>query len=174
MSRPNSFTAGLVPFVDASLPIALSPAFASSSSATMLTSVSTAVGAAVVSGIGVAAADFAVVSITASVSEFFALFEHAAHITVRAHALTIAMLRAGRFDMDSSARLRRPGLSRAAPNHWQDPYAPLRWHRSSRSPCVLVRFDFANETSHRAQAPRPADARAPFGRIAPTIARATR
>src|SRR5215831_18836330 len=99
MSRPNSFTAELVPFVDASLPIALSPAFASSSSATMLTSVSGAVAAAVVSGVGVAAAGFAVVSIAASVSEFLALLVHAAHTTARAHALTIAMLRAGRFDM---------------------------------------------------------------------------
>src|SRR5215831_1088111 len=100
MSRPNSFTDALVPFVDASLPIALSPAFASSRSATMLTSVSVAVGAAaVVSVVGVAAAGFAVVSIAASVSEFLALLVHAAATTASAHALMIAMLRAGRFDM---------------------------------------------------------------------------
>src|SRR5215831_7171508 len=92
MSRPNSFTEALVPFFAATAPTALSPAFASSSSATMFTSVSTA-GAVVGGGVVAAAAD---VSTPAAESALLAPLVHAAQ---SAPAPKIAMYEKPRVDI---------------------------------------------------------------------------
>src|SRR5437773_1487761 len=88
MVRPNSFTSAFVPFVDATLPTALSAAFAASRIAAILASLSCGGG-----GVGAAAA--AVVSRPAIVSAgLFSPLEHAVH---NAHTPTIATARATRI-----------------------------------------------------------------------------
>src|SRR3954470_22079344 len=95
--RPKSLTDAAVPLVDARLPWALSPAFASSSKAAMFASFNCAgAGAAVV--VGVAAAAFDAESADAAESDLLSPFAHAAH---SAHVPITAMLRARRIDIRS-------------------------------------------------------------------------
>src|SRR5690242_20588870 len=90
MSRPNVFTITAVPFVDARLPIVLSPALASSSSATILASFSGGGG-----GGAAAAAAFAALSAAATESAAVSFFAHAQ----LAHNANTATLRITRIDI---------------------------------------------------------------------------
>src|SRR5437762_1959564 len=83
MSRPNSLTEAFVPFVEGMVPHALSAAFTSSRSATMLASFNG--GGAGAAG-GAAAAAFAALSAIAAESGLFSPFEqaHSAHTAMSA------------------------------------------------------------------------------------------
>src|SRR5215216_4706761 len=113
--RPNSLTSARVPFCAATLPAALSAAFAASSMATMLVSLSA--GGAGGGGGAAAAAARAALSAAAIESAVLSFFEHATHSV---HAPSSARPRAWRIDIRSSEQVETPGVLRGWPaQRWQ-------------------------------------------------------